>query len=365
MNVHGGIFLVLDYLIVGAGLFGAPFARLATDCGKSCLIIEAKPHIAGNCYTEKVEGIDVHKYGAHIFHCNSPEIWKFVNRFAEFNNYRHSVKVYNGQFLSFPINLMTLSQLGLASTPQEAKLYFEHNAAKIKEPGNFEEWVLSQVGEELYSKFFKDYTEKQWGKTAKNISVNVAKRIPLRLSFDDSYFSDVYQGIPKNGYTEMFRQMLQGIPLELNVKYEPGLIKTKRVVYSGAIDDYFNRCYGALEYRSLRFEESVLDTPDYQGCSVVNYTGKEPWTRIIEHNHFNPKLISRTVVTKEFPQKWIPGADKYYPVENLENNAIYQKYKLLAKDSGVIFGGRLGEYKYYDMHQVIGSAMKKFKETLE
>ena len=353
-----------DYLIVGSGLFGATFAQLAHEQGKNCLIIDKKSHIAGNCYTKKISNIDVHMYGPHIFHTNNDNIWQYVNRFTKFNNYINRPKVnYNDKIYSFPINLMTLYQLWNVKTPEEAKNKLDSVKIKIENPANLEEWILSQVGEEIYRTFIYGYTKKQWATEPKNLPSFIIKRLPIRLNFDDNYFFDKYQGIPEGGYTHMISNMIDGIDLELNCDYFDDQEKydtlAKQVVYTGPIDKFFNYSHGILSYRSLRFETQEYNQMDYQGNAIVNYTNESvPYTRTIEHKHFNLKDSNTTIVSKEYPQNWKIGLDEYYPVNDESNTALYNKYKNLSElNKKYIFGGRLAEYKYYDMHQIIGSAM--------
>lgn len=349
-----------DYLIVGCGCFGATFARIATDRGKKCLLVDKRPHIGGNCYTEKKLGIDIHKYGAHIFHTSNKKVWDFVNQFAEFNSYRHTIKASNsGRLFSFPINLLTLHQIWGVTTPSEAKEILVSKRIPTTED-NLEAYILSQIGQELYDLFIKEYTTKQWG-DPKKLPASIIRRMPIRLSFDDDYFSDTYQGIPIYGYTSLFTEMLSGIDVELGVDFFkcPRLKNlAKRIVYTGPIDQYFGYEYGKLGWRSLRFEEEI-HKGDYQGCSVVNYTDKTPYTRIIEHKHFTDTIGEDTIVTKEFPCVGEP----YYPVCSKTDMVMYNRYKT-ASEGSVIFGGRLGQYKYIDMHQAIGAALKVAHDIL-
>jgi len=361
-----------DYLIVGSGLFGSVFAREATDKGKKCLVIEERDHIGGNCYTEEKDGINIHKYGPHIFHTDDKRIWDYTNRFIEFNNYRHSPRVkYKNQIYSFPINLLTLYQIWGVSTPQEAIDKIKSYAVPIKNPKNLEEWALSQVGEEIYNIFIKGYTTKQWGRDPKDLPVSIIKRIPIRLTFDDNYFFDRYQGIPIGGYTRMVQNILNGIEVRMgedyfsNKSYWDSI--ADKIVFTGKIDRFFDYKFGDLEYRSLDFQTEKHDIPDYQGCSIVNYTeGEVPHTRITEHKHFENSKSEVTWTTKEFPKEYSRGDVPYYPINNEKNSKIYSLYKKEAEDlDNFIFGGRLAEYKYYDMHQVIASALSKSKKELE
>lgn len=358
-----------NYLIVGCGLFGSVFAREMTDKGYRCLVIDKRKHIGGNVYTEAVEGINIHKYGAHIFHTNDKGIWDYVNRFAEFNNYRHKVFVdYKSRIYSFPINLMTLTQLWGIRTPTEAIDELESRKVKNGVPSNLEEWILSQVGEELYEIFVKGYTSKQWGRNPTDLPSSIIKRIPIRTDLNDFYFDDLYQGIPVGGYTQMVDNMLAGIEVKLDVDYFKNRYEldalAENVVFTGNIDQFFDYRFGQLEYRSLEFETEVIDKPSFQGTSVVNYTQFDiPYTRILEHKYFEFAKSPVTVITREYPASWSVGKEPYYPICDETNNAKYNHYKKYAQQScpNVIFGGRLAEYKYYDMHQVIGSALAKSK----
>ena len=361
-----------DYLIVGSGLFGCVFAEQAKRDKKKCLIIEKRNHPFGNCYTENIHGINIHKYGPHIFHTNNEDIWEYVNKFAIFNNYVNRPKVnYGGNIYSFPINLMTLYQLWGVSTPDQARQKLDSVKVSISNPSNLEEWVLSQVGSEIYEKFIKGYTEKQWNTNPKNLPSSIIKRLPIRLNFNDNYFNDKYQGIPIGGYTQMMQNISDGTEIVINTdyfnnrEYWDGI--AKKIVYTGPIDRFFDYSFGVLDYRSLKFEEQVLDIDYFQGCAIVNYTNKEvPFTRIIEHKYFEEAVLikDKTVITREYPQDWKIGMDAFYPINNKINNEVYTKYKLLAANfnKNIIFGGRLAEYCYYDMHQIIGSAWSKYKK---
>ena len=361
-----------DYLIVGAGLFGAVFARQATDTGKKVLVIDKRPNIAGNVYTEDIEKIHVHKYGAHIFHTNNKEVWEYVTKFAEFNRFTNSpVANYKGELYSLPYNMYTFNKMWNVITPQEAaaKIEEQRKEAGITEPQNLEEQAISLVGKDIYEKLIKGYTEKQWGRDCKDLPSFIIKRLPVRLTFDNNYFNALYQGIPVGGYTKMVANMLDGIEVRLNTDYlenKDELDKlAEKVVYTGAIDAYFDYKLGALEYRSVRFDTEVLDTPNFQGNAAVNYTDREtPWTRIIEHKWFEfgkddeGNDIPKTVISREYSSEWKVGDEPYYPVNDEKNGKLYQEYKKLAEDEkNVIFGGRLGEYKYYDMDAVIASAL--------
>jgi len=361
-----------DYLIVGAGLFGSVFARQATDAGKKVLVIDKRPNIAGNVYTEDIEKIHVHKYGAHIFHTNNKEVWEYVTKFAEFNRFTNSpVANYKGELYSLPFNMYTFNKMWNVITPQEAaaKIEEQRKEAGITEPQNLEEQAISLVGKDIYEKLIKGYTEKQWGRDCKDLPSFIIKRLPVRLTFDNNYFNALYQGIPVGGYTKMVANMLDGIEVRLNTDYlenKDELDKlAEKVVYTGAIDAYFDYKLGALEYRSVRFDTEVLDTLNFQGNAAVNYTDREtPWTRIIEHKWFEfgkddeGNDIPKTVISREYSSEWKVGDEPYYPVNDEKNGKLYQEYKKLAEDEkNVIFGGRLGEYKYYDMDAVIASAL--------
>lgn len=363
-----------NYLIVGAGLFGAVFAREAVKAGKTVLVVDKRPHIAGNVYTEDVEGIHVHKYGAHIFHTNNRTVWNYVNQFAEFNRFTNSpVANYHGELYSLPFNMYTFNKMWGVVTPEEAaaKIEGQRKAAGITNPKNLEEQAISLVGTDIYEKLIKGYTEKQWGRPCTELPAFIIKRLPVRLTFDNNYFNALYQGIPVGGYTNMVANMLKGIEVKLNCDYlenKENLDKlADKVVYTGPIDAYFNYNLGPLEYRSVRFETKVLDKPNFQGNAAVNYTDREtPWTRIIEHKWFefgkdaNGNDLPKTVISREYSSEWKVGDEPYYPVNDEKNGNLYKKYKALAdKESKVIFGGRLGEYKYYDMDAVIDSALKR------
>ena len=356
-----------DYLIVGAGLYGAAFAQQAREAGKSVLVIDRRDHIGGNVYTEEVEGIQVHKYGAHIFHTNDKTVWEYVNRFAEFNRYTNSpVANYKGELYSLPFNMYTFNKMWNVVTPQEAanKIEQQRIAAGITEPRNLEEQAISLVGTDIYEKLVKGYTEKQWGRPCTELPSFIIKRLPVRLTFDNNYFNARYQGIPMGGYTKMVEKMLDGIEVRLNVDYLENKshwdAMADKVVYTGSIDSYFDYCYGHLSYRSVRFETEVLDIPNYQGNAVVNYTDWEtPYTRIIEHKFFEFGTQPKTVISREYSSEWHPGVEPYYPVNDEKNSALYARYKALAeKEDKVVFGGRLGEYRYYDMDAVLLSALK-------
>ena len=363
-----------DYLIVGAGLFGAVFAHEAVKAGKKVLVVDKRPHIAGNVYTEDMEGIHVHVYGAHIFHTNDKIVWNYVNQFAEFNRFTNSpVANYHGELFSLPFNMYTFNKMWGVVTPEEAaeKIEEQRKAAGITNPKNLEEQAISLVGTDIYEKLIKGYTEKQWGRPCTELPAFIIKRLPVRLTFDNNYFNALYQGIPIGGYTNMVANMLDGIEVRLNCDYLKNKTELEaladKVVYTGPIDAYFNYDLGPLEYRSVRFETEVLDKPNFQGNAAVNYTDREtPWTRIIEHKWFefgkdaNGNDLPKTVISREYSSEWKVGDEPYYPVNDEKNGKLYKEYKALAdKESKVIFGGRLGEYRYYDMDAVIASALKK------
>lgn len=367
-----------DYLVVGSGLFGSVFARQATDAGKKVMVIDKRPNIAGNVYTEKIEGINFHKYGAHIFHTNNTEVWNYLNRFATFNRFTNSpVANYKGELYSMPFNMYTFNKMWGVVTPEEAAAKIEEQKKEITgEPRNLEEQAISLVGRDIYEKLVKGYTEKQWGRDCKELPAFIIKRLPVRLTFDNNYFNALYQGIPVGGYTKLVENMLSGIEVHLNEDYLENKAKwdsmADKVIYTGAIDAYFGYSLGNLEYRSVRFENEVLDIPNFQGNAAVNYTDREtPWTRIIEHKWFefgkdeNGNDLPKTIISKEYSSEWKPGDEPYYPVNDEKNGALYAKYRELAdKESKVIFGGRLGEYKYYDMDAVIASALELAKNEI-
>ena len=359
-----------DYLIVGAGLFGAVFAYEATKRGKKCLVIDKRNHIAGNIYCEKIEDINVHKYGAHIFHTSNREIWEYINNFSEFNNYINSpVAVYKDELYNLPFNMNTFSRMWNIKTPKEAKDIIESQKRElnITEPENLEEQALSLVGTDIYEKLIKGYTEKQWGRECRELPAFIIKRLPLRFTFDNNYFNDRFQGIPIGGYTPIVEKMLEGCDVRLGVDYfefkKSNQDIAEKTVYTGMIDEYFGFCYGNLEYRTVRFETEVLDMDNYQGNAVVNYTHRDvPYTRIIEHKHFEFGQQCKTVVSREYSSEWKPGIEPYYPINDDRNAQLYQKYKELAdKETNTIFGGRLGNYKYYDMDKVIEAALECVK----
>ena len=356
-----------DYLIVGAGLFGATFAQKAREAGKRVLVIDKRSHVGGNIYTEDIEGIQVHKYGAHIFHTNERRVWEYVNRFAEFNRYTNSPMAnYHGELYSLPFNMLTFNKMWGVVTPKEAqnKISEQREKSGILTPKNLEEQAISLVGSDIYEKLIKGYTEKQWGRPCRELPAFIIKRLPVRFTYDNNYFNALYQGIPVEGYTAMIEKMLEGIEVRLGVDYLENrkmmCAVAEKIVYTGAIDAYYDYCYGALNYRSIRFETEVLDIENYQGNAVINYTDAEtPYTRIIEHKHFVFGMQEKTVISREYSQEWTPETEPYYPINDESNNALYEKYKALAaKEEKVIFGGRLGQYRYYDMDAVILSALE-------
>lgn len=362
-----------DYLIVGAGLFGCVFAHEATKAGKTCLVIDKRNHVGGNVYCENVGGINVHKYGAHIFHTNDKPIWDYVNQFTEFNNYVNSpVSISKGKLYNLPFNMNTFYQLWGTKTPEEAKAIIEKQVEEngFKNPKNLEEQALSLIGKDVYETLVKEYTEKQWGKKATELPAFIIKRLPVRYTFNNNYFNDKYQGIPIGGYNKIIDGLLEGIETKTNIdffenKEELSALATK-IVYTGKIDEFYNYKFGNLEYRSLRFENTRLEKENHQGNAVVNYNdGNIPYTRIIEHKHFEFGKQKHTVITKEFPEQWTKEKEAYYPINNNDNQNKYQQYKALSlKENNIIFGGRLAEYKYYDMHQIIASALQKVKKEL-
>ena len=367
-----------DYLVVGSGLYGAVFAHEAMQRGKKVLVVDKRPHIGGNLYTKTVEGIPVHVYGAHIFHTNDEEVWKYINQFAKFNRFTNSPMAnYRGELYSLPFNMHTFHRMWGVITPEAAAEVLEKQRKEIKgEPRNLEEQAISLVGRDIYEKLIKGYTEKQWGRPCTELPSFIIKRLPVRLTFDNNYFNALYQGIPVGGYTQMVANMLDGIEVELGVDYLAEKAKydalAEKVVYTGAIDAYFGYQLGTLEYRSVRFETELLDQPNFQGNAAVNYTDREtPWTRIIEHKWFEfgkdaeGRDLPKTVISREFSSEWKPGDEPYYPVNDEKNGALYQAYKKLAdSETRVIFGGRLGEYKYYDMDKVIASALEMSRREL-
>ena len=362
-----------DYLIVGAGLYGAVFAHQATKRGKKCLVIDKRNHIAGNIYTYECEGINVHQYGAHIFHTNNKQVWEYVNQFAQFNRYTNSpVANYKGEIYNMPFNMNTFNKMWGVITPQEAKAKIEQQRAEagITEPKNLEEQAISLVGTDIYEKLVKGYTGKQWGRPCTELPAFIIKRLPVRFTYDNNYFNALYQGIPNGGYTQMVANMLGDVEVKLGVDYLKNKAEldelAKKVIYTGPVDAYFDYKLGALQYRSVRFETEILDTDNYQGNAVVNYTDSEtPYTRIIEHKHFEFGTQEKTVISREYSAEWKPGDEPYYPVNDDKNSALYTQYKALAdQEENVIFGGRLGEYKYYDMDKVIEVALAVAEKEL-
>lgn len=362
-----------DYLVVGAGLFGATFCQQAKLKNKTCLVIDKRNHLAGNVYTEEIENINVHKYGAHIFHTSNKEVWDYVCQFAEFNNYVNCpVAVYKDSLYNLPFNMNTFSKMWNIKTPKEAKEIIKKQieAENITEPKNLEEQALSLVGRDVYEKLIKGYTEKQWGRDCKDLPSFIIKRLPLRFTFDNNYFNDRYQGIPIGGYTKIVEKMLDGVEVITGVTYKDFINSTEhsfdKIVYTGMIDEYFDFCFGKLEYRTVTFETEVLDEDNFQGNAVVNYTERQiPYTRIIEHKHFENSPSNKTVISKEYPTEWKDGLEPYYPVNDQKNSDLYNKYLELAlREKKVIFGGRLGAYKYYDMDKVIESALALCKKEL-
>ena len=364
-----------DYLIVGSGLFGSVFAHEMTKKGKKCLVIERRDHIGGNVYTEEKEGINVHKYGAHIFHTSNKEVWNYINQFAEFNRYTNSpVANYKGELYNLPFNMNTFYQMWGVRTPEEAKAKIEEQKQEsgIENPKNLEEQAISLIGNDIYEKLVKGYTQKQWGKECTKLPSFIIKRLPVRFTYDNNYFNDSYQGIPIGGYTKIIEKMLEGIEVRLNTdffdKKEEYMEMADKILFTGMIDQYFDYCFGELEYRGLKFESETLDTNNYQGNAVINYTDAEtPFTRIIEHKHFEIPAnelgtetdSEKTIITREYPMQWKKGQDAYYPVNDDKNSALYVKYKELAeKEENIIFGGRLGMYQYFDMWKVIEEALK-------
>lgn len=367
-----------DYLVVGAGLFGAVFAHEANKRGKKVLIVEKRSHIGGNVYTENMRGIEVHKFGAHIFHTSDRAVWQYINQFAEFNHFINApIAKYKDEIYNLPFNMNTFCKMWGISTPEEAEKIINEQRQEITDsPKNLEEQAISLVGRDIYEKLIKGYTEKQWGRKATDLPAFIIRRLPVRMVYDNNYFDDIYQGIPAEGYTKMVEKMLSGIEVVLNTDFlenkEYFSTIAHKIVYTGPIDAYFRYCFGELEYRTLRFETEDLPVENYQGNAVVNYTEyKIPYTRIIEHKHFvfgcqKGPFTPHTIVTREYPATWESGAEPYYPINDDKNNALYQQYKELAKkESGTIFGGRLGMYKYYDMHQVIAAALDCVEQEFE
>ena len=361
-----------DYVLVGSGLYSGVFAYLARQKGKRCLVVEKRDHIGGNIYCQDMEGIHVHKYGAHIFHTSNKKVWEFVNSLAEFNRYTNSpVANYKGEMYNMPFNMNTFSKMWNISTPQEAKAKIEEQKASVQgEPRNLEEQAIGLVGQDIYEKLVKGYTEKQWGRDCKDLPAFIIRRLPVRFTYDNNYFNDLYQGIPIGGYNVIVEKLFEGCDIETGSDYLEKKdyydAMADKVIYTGMINAYYGYCYGKLEYRSLRFETEVVDTDNYQGVAVVNYTDREtPYTRIIEHKHFEFGTQPKSVITREYPVTWEEGMEPYYPVNDEKNQSLYRRYEeLAAKEDKIIFGGRLGEYKYYDMDKVIESAMNMAEKEL-
>lgn len=373
MNSAEDISMKYDYLIVGSGLFGSTFAHEAQKHNKKCLVLERRSHIGGNAYTESIEGINVHMYGAHIFHTSIKPVWQYIQQFAEFNHFITApIAVYKNEVYNLPFNMNTFSKMWGVRTPEEAQniIKSQISALNIKEPRNYEEQALSLVGTDVYQKLIKEYTEKQWGRTCSELPAFIIKRLPVRFTYNNNYYNDYYQGIPIGGYTEIINKMLSGCDISLNTDYlcnkNAYNDMAKRIIYTGAIDAYYDYCYGELEYRSLKFETEILSQSNYQGTAVMSFTSHEvPYTRIIEHKHFEFGTQPKTVITKEYPLAWKRGIDPYYPINDSYNQALYNRYASLAhKEKNVIFGGRLGEYKYYDMDKVIAAALDLAKREL-
>jgi UDP-galactopyranose mutase len=361
-----------DYLIVGAGLFGSVFAHEAVKRGKKCIVIDKRKHIGGNVFTESVEGINVHKYGAHIFHTNDKKVWDYVNQFVEFNRYTNSpLANYKGEIYNLPFNMNTFYRLWGVSNPEEAEKIINSQRLQTAEPKNLEEQALSLVGRDIYEKLIKGYTEKQWGRDCKELPAFIINRLPLRFTWDNNYFNDKFQGVPVGGYTPIIEKLLNGCEIKLNTDYFSqrknfdGI--SKKIIYTGMLDEFYNFKFGALEYRTLRFDTEILDKPNFQGNAVVNYTEREiPWTRIIEHKHFEYGQGCKTVVTHEYPKDFKPCDEPYYPINDEKNNFLFEKYKALAdNEKNILFGGRLADYKYYDMWQVIRNALDAANSILK
>lgn len=362
-----------DYLIVGSGFFGSIFAHELHKRGKKVLVLEKRSHIGGNVYSERVHGIDIHKYGPHIFHTNNKEVWDYINSFVTMEQFVYSpVGNYNGELYNLPFNMNTFYQMWKVKTPEEAiaKIEEQKNEYKDIEPTNLEEQAYKLVGKDIYEKLIKGYTEKQWGRKATELPPFIIKRLPVRLTYDNNYFNDKYQGIPEDGYTRIFERMLEGIEVKLNTDFlkdkEKWEVIAEKIVYTGRIDEYYGSCFGNLEYRSLRFEEEILDKENYQGVAVVNYTDKEtPFTRLIEHKHFRKIKTEKTIISREYPQDWYEGIEPYYPINDDKNNKKYEQYLAKSKENpNLIFGGRLGSYKYYNMDQVIEASLNAVKAEI-
>jgi UDP-galactopyranose mutase len=357
--------MMFDYLIVGCGLYGSVCARQLADKGFKCLVIDKRNHIGGNCYTEKIDKINVHKYGAHIFHTSDENVWNYVNKYAKFNNYINRPKlIYNKKIYSFPLNLFSFYQIFGCYTPEEVHKKLESVRIKNDNPANLEEWILDKVGYDIYEIFFRGYTTKQWGRQPKDLPASIIKRLPIRFNFNDNYYSDCYQGVPIGGYTALFEQLLQGIEVRLETNYfsnrEYFNNISKKIIYTGSIDEFYNYKYGMLNYRSLLFENTQINIRDYQGNAVINYSNIEiPYTRIIEHKHFEFTDSETTIITKEFPQEWSNDKERLYPINNTENEKMFDQYRRFAdNEKNIIFGGRLANYRYYDMDKIVALALE-------
>ncbi len=366
--------MTYDYLVIGAGLFGSVFAHEAAERGKKCIVIDRRKHIGGNLYCQNIEGINVHKYGPHIFHTSNKVVWKYIQKFAEFNNFLNSpIAIYKSEVYNLPINMNTFNKMWNIITPLEAKreIIRQTNEYASDKPQNLEEKVLSIAGIDIYEKLIKGYTEKQWGRSCTELPASIIERLPFRYTYDNNYFKDCYQGIPIGGYTKLIEKLLEGIDVRLGLEYREYIANNPdisgKIVYTGMIDEFYNYCFGKLEYRSLAFEDEMIECENYQGNAVVNYTDKDiPYTRIIEHKHFEFGTQPITIITREFPIEWEPGKEPYYPINDVRNMNLYQQYKRLAeKEQNVIFGGRLGEYSYYDMDKTIESALNAVKNEFD
>lgn len=361
-----------DFIIVGSGLFGAVFAQRAKAKGKRCIVLERRGHIGGNIYTEEIEGINVHKYGAHIFHTSDGEVWKYINEFADFNNYINTpIANYNGEIYNMPFNMNTFNKMWGVITPEQAAAKINEGRNEIKgEPRNLEEQAISLVGRDIYEKLVKGYTEKQWGRKCSELPASIIRRLPVRMTYCNNYFNDTWQGIPIGGYTNIIERLLDGVEVKLNTDFlknkEEYKGMAKAVIYTGAIDEYYEYCFGPLEYRSLRFETEIIDTPNYQGVAVMNYTDeKTPYTRVIEHKHFEFGEQSKTVISREYSLEWNVGTEPYYPINDDKNQKRYEQYKSLAEKDNIYFCGRLGEYRYYDMDDTVKSALDKSRGLIK
>lgn len=361
-----------DFIIVGSGLFGAVFAQRVKAKGKRCIVLERRGHIGGNIYTEEIEGINVHKYGAHIFHTSDGEVWKYINEFADFNNYINTpIANYNGEIYNMPFNMNTFNKMWGVITPEQAAAKINEGRNEIKgEPRNLEEQAISLVGRDIYEKLVKGYTEKQWGRKCSELPASIIRRLPVRMTYCNNYFNDTWQGIPIGGYTNIIERLLDGVEVKLNTDFlknkEEYKGMAKAVIYTGAIDEYYEYCFGPLEYRSLRFETEIIDTPNYQGVAVMNYTDeKTPYTRVIEHKHFEFGEQSKTVISREYSLEWNVGTEPYYPINDDKNQKRYEQYKSLAEKDNIYFCGRLGEYRYYDMDDTVKSALDKSRGLIK